>query len=135
MTITVTIGAQVREGAIRSQEFLSQSTGTSLQTCNLSDDITYLGAGTSSGDNSANLYALPEGQDGQVKWIGFGTHATATGEAAVMGVAGTTSTGVTTTTATGMLVFSTASDFMKLQYADDEWLVVHQIGATLSTGT
>ena len=92
--LTNTTRPQYHVGMPASIQYLSESTGTAFQLINNTDDITMLGAGTATGDNSVNLYYLgPGSHDGQVKWIGFGSGTAATGEAAFLTGAATTATG------------------------------------------
>lgn len=137
----MTLGSEAREGlqntrqSFNAVQYMTQATATAMQLCDPNYDAIALGAGTASGDNRNNLYALPAGREGQVVWIGLGTTTAATGEAAILGVGGTTATGATTSTATGFYVLLTATDAMMLQFVNETWMLATNYGATFSTGT
>jgi hypothetical protein len=122
----VTAGTQNFPGTIRSIQYMSHSTATAAQSVDVSSDVSCLGAGTATGDNRNNMYHLPAGVEGQVKFITLGTTTAATGEAAIDFSVGT---------ATGCHVFGTSSDYVKVQYINDTWMVLDLLGATIATAT
>jgi len=127
MTINIlpTAGTQNLPGMIASIEFMSQSTSTTPQALSVLTDCSCLGAGTATGSAARNLYTLAAGEEGQIKWIGFGSGTAATGEASV----------VFTGTATGQSVIASATDFLKLEFTNDVWYIRESGGATIATTT
>lgn len=122
--ITLTANSVVRRGggSVQSQESLTQSTATAIQSLSVTTDVSVLGMGTATGF-ARNRYLLPttSAVEGQEKVV----VATGTGEA-YLDLAGGT--------ATGGYVFSTADSWITARLINGDWRPIGT-GATLATAT
>ena len=159
MALVITQGeAQHKGGTFQSFERFSGSTATAFQVLDNDTDVSYIGMGTATSDNSNNLYALVatstasgvEGDaiEGMMKYL----IATATGEAAIfvamptqgrlpldaMWLIDSAATGdldVTAASATGNWVFQGDGDFLAFKFFNGTWNFMSGAGATMATAT
>jgi hypothetical protein len=155
--MALTIGTRFPQapGTFQTLESLTQSTATAFQTLSNEVEVSSLGMGTATGDNSNNLYALNatttasgvegDGVEGAYKLI----YASATGEAAVFIDGPTqgrlpanialdalpTATAIAQASATGNWVFSTDGDMILCRFVNGKWNYVALTGATQATAT
>ena len=122
MPIGIIAGAPVLRGLGEySKQTFTQATATAFQAVNLFVQRVHLGVGTATGF-ARNRYSLATGAaEGQI--VSFLTTGTCEAYLAFAG------------TATGMLVFTEADDYARLEYEDDKWRILANSGATLATST
>ncbi len=158
--MAVTLGTQFPQapGTFQTSETFTGSTATAFRNLDNNTEISFLGMGTATGDNSNNLYALNatttasgregDGVEGAWKMI----MSTGTGEAAVfvqmptqgrlpldamlqITPAATGNIDVTMASATGNWVFSSDGDFLLLRFINGRWNYISGAGATMATAT
>ena len=159
MALVITQGEQQHKGGtFQSSESFSGSTATAFRILDNHVDVSFLGMGTATGDNSNNLYAL-NATSTEVGTIGDAIEgmykaimATATGEAAVfvahptqgrlpldaMILIDSAATGdleQTMASATGNWVFQGDGDFLELRFMNGTWNFVSGQGCTMATAT
>jgi len=159
MALVITQGEmQHKGGTFMSFERFSGSTATAFRILDNHVDVSFLGMGTATGDNSNNLYAL-NATSTQAGVIGDAVEgmykaimATATGEAAVfvahptqgrlpldamflIDAAATGNLDVTAASATGNWVFQGDGDFLELRFMNGTWNFVSGHGCTMATAT
>ena len=122
MTITVIAGAQAFDNKPRGIDFLTQSTGTGLQSLDPAVEVHNLGMGTAPGFGvNRYLLATDSAHEGREMYV----QATATGEAYL----------VFSGTSTGALVFLAATDRIRLKQFDGAWHLEQNSGATVASAT
>ena len=158
MALVITQGEQQHNTTFQSFERFSGSTATAFQVLNNDVEVSFIGMGTATSDNSNNLYALlatstasgVEGDaiEGMVKYL----IATATGEAAIfvahptqgrlplaamilVDAAATGNIDVTMASATGNWVFQGDGDYLEMRFFNGTWNFVSGAGATMATAT
>jgi hypothetical protein len=122
MTITITAGAQVSPGQYRSLKSYSVSTATAPQTLDATYDVHNIGMGTATGFG-INRYLLAT--DGAREGREIAIQSTGTGEAYL----------VLSGTATGALVFLSATDVVEVKQVNALWMLKTNQGATFATAT
>ncbi len=159
MALVITQGEQQHKGGtFQSFERFSGSTATAFQILANDVDVSFIGMGTATSDNSNNLYALlatstASGVEGDaVEGMYKAIMATATGEAAVfvahptqgrlpldamilIDAAATGNIDVTMASATGNWVFQGDGDFLELRFMNGAWNFVSGHGCTMATAT
>ncbi len=159
MALIITAGEQQHKaGTFQSFESFTDSTATVDRILDNHVDVSFLGLGTSTGDNVNNLYALlatsteagtiGDAIEGMIKLI----MATATGEAAMfvqmptqgrlpleamilIDAAATGNLDVTMASATGKWVFQGDGDYLAFKFFNGTWNFVSGAGATMATAT
>ena len=158
MALIITQGEQQHSTTFQSFERVAQSTATAFRILDNDVDVSYIGMGTATGDNSNNLYALNatstqagvigDAVEGMMKFL----FATATGEAAIfvemptqgrmpleamilVDAAATGNIDVTMATATGNWVFQSDGDFLAFRFFNGTWNFISGAGATMATAT
>lgn len=156
MAVTINTRYPRHPGTYQSSESMTQSTATAFQSLNANVDVSFLGMGTATGDNSNNLYSLTvtttaSGYEGDaVEGFEKMIMATATGEAAVfieqlsgrmsaegslLAISTATSVDAMWASATGNWVFSSANDYLIARVWNGAWRVVGGVGPTMATAT
>lgn len=146
MAVTITSGTQLSFPRSQSVETLTNSTATAVQDISAFSYVTTISGGTATGTAGVNNYALPEGPDGLEKLVFL----IATGEATVhltmatgqhyigrdvAGIATATNyAGAVIGAATGALVLSAKTDYIRAIYLDGGWTVLGS-NATFATVT
>ncbi len=159
MALVITQGEQQHKGGtFQSSESFSGSTATAFRILDNHVDVSFIGMGTATGDNSNNLYALNatstasgvEGDaiEGMIKTM----MVTATGFAGLfiqmptqgrlpleamilVDPAATGDLDVTAASATGVWVMQTDGDFIQTQFINGTWNFLRGAGATMHTAT
>lgn len=151
MAVTISTDRPLHPGTFGGSESLTQSTATAFQALDPHVEVSFLGMGTATGDNSNNLYSLTatgngDAVEGMTKFL----TTTATGEAAVfveqlsgrmsfeasaLAVPSATDIDSVWASATGNWVFSAADDYLHLRFLNGAWRVIGGVGATMATAT
>lgn len=153
MAVSINATDPRHPGTWQSSETLTQSTATAFQALDPHIDVSFLGMGTATGDNSNNLYSLTstghsngDAVEGMEKFI----MSTGTGEAAVyidlatgrlpvqmafMSNSTATTLDACAVSATGNWVFGVDGDFMHLKFMNGNWLFLNGQGVTQATAT
>ena len=158
MALLITSGEQQHNTTFQSFETFDGSTATAFRILDNDVEVSFIGMGTATGDNSNNLYALlatstasgVEGDaiEGMMKFL----IATATGEAGIfvamptqgrlpleamilVDAAATGDLNVTMASATGNWVFQGDGDYLAFRFFNGTWNFVSGAGATMATAT
>ena len=123
MSVAFSVGQQVRPGTPRSHETFTVTTSTAIQTITPGIDFVTLAQGTATAGPGVNRYLLAT--DDGLEGFEVIVQTAATGHANL----------VLTGTATGQLVFLTATDSVLLKQVGGVWRLLANEGATFGTGT
>ena len=159
MALVITQGEQQHGSTFQSFEgFASSPTATAFQVLDNNVDVSFIGMGTATGDNTNNLYALVatstqagvigDAVEGMMKML----VATATGEAAIfveaptqgrlpleamilINAGATGNIDQTMASATGNWVFQGDGDYLTFRFLNGTWHFMSGGGATMATAT
>ena len=139
MAVSITAGTQRNYVGDQLVQTLTNSTATAAQAISAKYTVTTISGGTATGTQLRNVYTMPSGPDGLIKWVQM----IATGEATVnmtmstgLHALGSTSSDAVymVGAATGGWVLSAKTDYIFAQFLDEGWTILGT-NATLATST
>ncbi len=145
MALSQTVGVQNQRGMYQEAESLTNGTSTTRQTISVDVEMTVLeGGSTASGLNATNLYTLPDGDEGMMKWILHGTstaicHVVPTNQATgrinmVFDITATDALDLFVSS-TGSYVLTALDSYIAMRFMQGKWHLIGNHAATMATAT
>ncbi|KKL98579.1 hypothetical protein LCGC14_1822980 [marine sediment metagenome] len=145
MALSQTVGIQNQRGMYQAAESLTNGTSTTPQNISVDLEMTVLeGGSTASGLNATNLYVLPDGDEGMMKWVLHGTstaicHVVPTNQATgrlnmILAVTATDAADLFVSS-TGSYVLTTLDSYIAMRFMQGKWHLIGNHAATVATAT